>query len=494
MEPKKSVGLWVRVSTDLQGDSAEHHEIRGRHYAEAKGWNIVRLYSLEAMSGKSVMGYPQTSQMLADIRSGEISGIIFTKLARLARNTKELLEFSEIFRENNADLISLEEAIDTSTPAGRLFYTMIGAMAQWEREEISSRIAASVPIRAKLGKTLGGTAPFGYKYMDKKLEIDATEAPVRKLVHELFLKYKRKKTVARELNNMGYRMRNGKEFSDMTINVLLTDSAAKGIRRVNYVRYGADGKRVIKPESEWVYVKCPAIVEEEIWNECNRILEEQREKNVKPGPRSVHLLAGFVHCDCGGKMYVYHRSRGNDRYTCKACRASITESDLDEIFHEQLKAFLLTDTDLAEYEQKSDKEIREKELLLSVLTEEASKNRKRMDELVNMRLNGEMTRDSFVPHYKPLEERMEQLNKQMPELQANIDFLKIQHLSSDTVLQGAKDLYNQWPLLAFDEKRAIVEIITEKITVGAEDIHISLSYLPAVFGNAGKSQSNLQGI
>src|ERR671919_2794555 len=93
----KTVGIWIRVSTEdqAQGESPQHHEMRAKSYAESRGWQVAEVYHLEGVSGKSVMEHPEARRMMADVRRGRIAGLLFSKLARLARNTKELLDFSE---------------------------------------------------------------------------------------------------------------------------------------------------------------------------------------------------------------------------------------------------------------------------------------------------------------------------------------------------------------------------------------------------------------
>jgi site-specific DNA recombinase len=470
----------------VQGDSPEHHEKRATLYAEAKEWNIVTIYRLDAMSGKSVMEYPETKRMLKDIKSGVITGIIFSKLARLARNTKELLEFADLFRVAGADLISLGESIDTSTPAGRMFYTMIAAMAQWEREEIAERVKASVPIRAKMGKPLSGSAPFGYTWKNKEFVIDEKNAPVRRLIYEIFEKTQRKQTTAKQLNKMGYRTNTGKEFSHTTIGRLIRDPSAKGVRRANYST--GDGINIIiKPESEWITLPCEPIISETLWNTCNNILDEQEKKNIPVNKKANQLFAGFVYCDCGKKMYVYHTA---PVYLCRPCKRKIEAADVDTFFHEQLRSFLLTDADHEKVASDKGNEISDKIILLEKTNGELEKLKKRLKEMVDLRLDGELTKERFSELYNPLEQQMKQLEQQLPELEAEIDFLKIQQINSEVVLSETRDIYSNWEVMGFEEKRSIIELITKKIVIQSDSVSIGLSYQPTPhpFPKGGKGE------
>ena len=483
----KSVGVWIRVSTEDQarGESPEHHEKRARAYAEAKGWHVADVYRLEAVSGKAVMGHPEAQRMLGDLRSGAITGLVFSKLARLARNTKELLEFAEIFRGCGADLISLQEAIDTSSPAGRLFFTMIAAMAQWEREEIADRVAASVPVRAKLGKPIGGAAPYGFRWENKQLVLDPSEAPVRRLMFELFVEHQRKRTVARLLNERGYRTRKGELWSGTSIDRLLTDTTARGVHRRNYTT-SADRTKSwqLKPESEWVSVPCEPIVSDELWERCAAIVEGQKARMKPVARRGVHLFAGIAHCGCGTRMYV---RAGSPKYVCETCRNKIPVADLEAVFLSELHRFLLSPDDLAAHARAAQEAMRERERLI----ERAAAELRRIDadetRIFELYHSGQIAKDDFARHHRPISERRRQLDDELPRLQAELDVMRISVASQEEAVQGAQTLTAQWPMLSATEKRQMVEATTSRIVVGKEEIEIDLLALPTAFSRTGET-------
>lgn len=481
---KKRIGIWIRVSTEEQakGESPEHHEERAKMYAQVQNWNVIETYHLEAVSGKTVINHPEAQRMIKDIKSGHIDGLIFSKLARLARNTKELLEFSDIFRVHNADLISLEEKIDTSSPAGRLFYTIISAMSQWEREEISSRVAASVPIRAKLGKHIGGETPYGYEWVNKELRLHKTEAPIRKMIHELFAEHKRKKHVAKIINDKGYRTRNGSMFSGTTIDRLLRDPIAKGKRRANYTKsLGESKKWKLKPEEEWVIIDAPRLISDELWQKCNDILDGMSEKYNKVRDRGVYLFAGLLTCECGSKMYMRAKS---PRYICKSCKNKIEPDILEEVFQEQLKSFLFSDTEIQKKINADKQVILDKQKLLVALNTEVQKIKEKIDKIFDLYYENKISKDAFESRHQPLNIEYNQKLAEINSINISIDNLSMQSLSSDQILHEAKNLYNQWGNFTQEDRKDIIEQIVKNITIGSDEIEIELAYLPLLTNQA----------
>ena len=125
---------------------------------------------------------------------------------------------------------------------------MIGALAQWEREEISARVSASVAIRAKLGKHTGGQGPFGYMWTDGHLVPNPDEVPIVRRIYDLFLETKKVSTTCQRLTKEGYRARRS-EFCARTLKFILGDPAYKGERRGNYTKQNG-GRLEFKKEED----------------------------------------------------------------------------------------------------------------------------------------------------------------------------------------------------------------------------------------------------
>lgn len=91
----------------------------------------------------------------------------------------------------------------------------------------------------------------------------------------------------------------------------------------------------------------------------------------------------------------------------------------------------------------------------------------------------QLTGESFGKFFKPLEERQKQLEDEIPRLQAEIDFLTVNSFSGDQVMNDAHDLQTRWPHLDQEEKRKIVECVTNKIVISKDEIEIDFCYLPS---------------
>ena len=221
----------------------------------------------------------------------------------------------------------------------------------------------------------------------------------------------------------GHRTRNGSGFSDTTVERLLRDPTAKGLRRANDTKsLGENKKWVLKPQQDWVLTLVEPLVSEDIWNQCNSILDEQRTKNKRPARKTVHLFSGVALCACGNKMYVPSNS---PKYTCYKCRNKMTIEDLEDVFQHQLKNFFLSPSEVNTYLRRADEVIREKEELLSSLSEEQKRVGQEMEKVYRLYLDDQITPQGFGTRYKPLEERLGQIENQLPQVQAEIDFLSI---------------------------------------------------------------------
>jgi site-specific DNA recombinase len=473
---KKRIGIWIRVSTKMQSesDSPEHHLERAKMYAYAKDWDIIEEYHLEAVSGKTVSGHPEAMRMMRDIKSGHISGLIFSKIARLARNVKELLEFADLFKEYNADLISLNESIDTTTPSGRFFYTMISAMSQWERENIVERINSSVEVRAKMGKVMG-PPPFGYDRDGKSaIKLNQHEAMVRKMMYELFLEHKRFKTVAGLINEMGYRTKKGSKFTGLAIKRLLIDPISKGIRRSYHTVTYNKQKVKYRSEDKWYLHKAPRIVSDELWDQVNQIIINNENKRSKPLNRLTHIFTGFLYCGCGGKLYM---PSSNAKYTCKNCKLKIKTEDIEMIFREQLTGFIVSEEEVKRFFDNTQGDLKQKEYEIEKHNNHINDLNVKITKLIELHENGQIETDRFHEFYNPPNEEIKSIKLQISRLEGEILAIKDMYSSSGYIIEEARSLYQNWESLERNEKRRIVEAIVDRIIVSESEVDIRLNYI-----------------
>src|ERR1051325_3352158 len=150
----KRAALYMRVSTKGHGQTTDTQAIALREYAERRGFKIVAEYRDEGISGAKDRR-PELDRLMQDARKRRFDAVIVARFDRFARSVSHLLRALEEFDHLGIDFVSLSESIDTSTPVGKMIFTVLGAVAELERNLIKERVQMGISRARKQGKALG---------------------------------------------------------------------------------------------------------------------------------------------------------------------------------------------------------------------------------------------------------------------------------------------------------------------------------------------------
>ena len=222
----KKACIYTRVSTDAQAEkevSLQEQERMAKAAIVSKGWEYTETYEDAGYSGRN-MDRPALQRMFDDIKNGKVNAVVVFKLDRLSRKQKDALTIIEdILLDNDVELVSLKETLDTSTPWGRAMIGILASFNQLESETIVQRTSMGRNAKARAGGYAGGKPPLGYRAVDGELVIDPDEAEIVRLIFKMRKEGVTLMGIAEELNRKGYRTRKGGEFLHSAVQTVLNN-------------------------------------------------------------------------------------------------------------------------------------------------------------------------------------------------------------------------------------------------------------------------------
>ena len=296
----------------------------------------------EGISGKNIVDRPAINRMIEDIKSENVNNVLVFKVDRLTRSTKNLLELVELFDDCDCAFNSLTESIDTESPSGRMFLKIIGIFAEFERENLATRLRLGLERKVKEGYTLASYhISYGYvRENGQKIQtIELTEASI---VKEIFLMFVEKNMslnkIATTLNERKIPTKTktasweGGTVKSVLINPTYIGKVRYSIEDVNRY-FEADGHHEAIISDEMFY-----LAQEKI-KKSSQVLKTKR-------PRENSYFCGIIKCGICKNRYTTHNYKTKDSYktsyrcfTKKSCNGIQCESS--DIGHEKVeRAFI----------------------------------------------------------------------------------------------------------------------------------------------------------
>ncbi len=181
---KIAVG-YVRVSTERQaseGVSLEAQEARIRAWAAAQGLELAAVHVDAGLSGGRADNRPGLQAALSDVCRRRAPLVVYS-LSRVARSTRDALAIAERLEKAGADLVSLSEAIDTTSAAGKMVFRMLAVLAEFERDLVSERTTSALAFKRRQGLRISGKIPYGYRLEGSQLvAVEEEQAAIRLMI------------------------------------------------------------------------------------------------------------------------------------------------------------------------------------------------------------------------------------------------------------------------------------------------------------------------
>ncbi|MDR3263888.1 MAG: recombinase family protein [Clostridiales bacterium] len=275
----KNAIIYARYSSERQTEQSIEGQLRVcKDFAEKNDYRIVGIYIDRAMTGRND-NREDFQHMIKDSAKRLFNFVIVYKLDRFARNRYDSAINKAILKKNGVKVLSACEQI-TDSPEGIILESMLEGYAEYYSAELSQKVKRGLKESRIKGNFTGGFLLYGYKVVDKKWQIDETQANIVRQMYKDYNSGMKLKDIADKLNVSQIRTNTGKEFTVNIVSRLLHNQKYIGI---------------VSVDTEYTNI-VPAIVDKSVYDETIAKLDINKHRVAMNKAESIYLLSGKLYC------------------------------------------------------------------------------------------------------------------------------------------------------------------------------------------------------
>lgn len=318
--------IYARVSSEKQEQerTIESQVAALREACKQAEVEVIGVYADDGISG-TTLARPALDKLRDDAARRVFESVYILSPDRLARKYLYQAIVLDELRKRQVQVMFLDKPV-TERPEDQLLLGMQGLIAEYERAQIIERTRRGKLFKARSGEIQTTFPLFGYSVVRRSgstpthYVVDEAQAAVVRLIFSLYVRLRSTLRISQELHRRGIRSPRGSErWSPGNLNRMLRCEAYVGVAYYNKLQ----GQGRLRPRSEWIAIKVPAIVNEEVFALTQRLLDQ----NGGCKPRLFYLLSRIVYCAKCGHLYVgdsggRKRKRKHRYYRCAFARTS----------------------------------------------------------------------------------------------------------------------------------------------------------------------------